>query len=271
MESTVILPGVANTVAFWYELDVDEYAVVSNAPARVQQQQGQRQQQGQKRQQQGQQQGQGQQQEQHQQEQQQGQQRQQQQQQEQGQGQQQAPLPPQHQHQHQQFYRGSRGQALQYLNSALPVAPGDSLPLTVTVSASSGGGGGISGGGGGGAGLRFGLADGVQGGVKVPRPPWLQEWGGGVAVESPHVQRVKYCDLLVADLLQRLPCGRFPSVSEDVKVMAAHCGALYLDPGVLGEVATRLCLLEDLYSQPQKLPSVLPEHVDGGGGWKAWG
>lgn len=44
------------------------------------------------------------------------------------------------------------------------------------------------------------------------------EWGGGASVENPHRQRVLYCELLVQDLLQRLPASRFPSVEEDLKV-----------------------------------------------------
>ena len=37
----------------------------------------------------------------------------------------------------------------------------------------------------------------------APRAPWLEEWGGGVSVENPHVQRSRYFDLVAADALQR--------------------------------------------------------------------
>ncbi len=30
-------------------------------------------------------------------------------------------------------------------------------------------------------------------------------------LDNPHVQRLRYCELLVKDFLQRLPGGRFPS------------------------------------------------------------
>lgn len=33
-----------------------------------------------------------------------------------------------------------------------------------------------------------------------------------MSVENPHVQRVQYCRLLVADFLQRVPSGRRPSI-----------------------------------------------------------
>ncbi|GFH10104.1 TPR_REGION domain-containing protein [Haematococcus lacustris] len=43
-----------------------------------------------------------------------------------------------------------------------------------------------------------------------------EEWGGGVSIENPHVQRLSYCKLIEADLLQRLPSGRGHSVTRDV-------------------------------------------------------
>jgi hypothetical protein len=33
----------------------------------------------------------------------------------------------------------------------------------------------------------------------VDKPPWRITWGGGASVESPHFQRVHYCELLVRD------------------------------------------------------------------------
>ncbi|GLC34375.1 hypothetical protein PLESTM_000188400 [Pleodorina starrii] len=146
-----------------------------------------------------------------------------------------------------------RCQALQYLDCALPVA----LP----------GGGGdsdTSGGGGGGrtvvlhaqrttAGIRFGLRPGV--GVPVPRPPFKVEWGGGVSIENPHVQRARYCQLLVSEWLQRLPRigggggGATTSIAADLAPLWRHCGSLALDPVALAEVTHRLTLLERLYGK----------------------
>lgn len=140
---------------------------------------------------------------------------------------------------------GCRGQALQYLDAALPVQPGPHslgvidrvssiqgasctgvwIPIHVENSSLSG--------------LRFSLPEDI--GAPVPKAPWLVspklnrqgifcsaadvvflsmqvEWGGGASVENPHRQRVLYCELLIKDLLQRLPSGRFPSVEEDMKV-----------------------------------------------------
>ncbi|GAX85623.1 hypothetical protein CEUSTIGMA_g13038.t1 [Chlamydomonas eustigma] len=98
-------------------------------------------------------------------------------------------------------------------------------------------------------------------GIHVPKSPWKVEWGGGASIENPHRQRVLYCELLVKDLLQRLPCGRFPSVEEDFKVMEAHCGSLYLDSTSIAEAWHELCLMEVLYRNPSRFPSVLPEHI----------
>ena len=36
------------------------------------------------------------------------------------------------------------------------------------------------------------------------------------------------------------------------QVMAAHCGALFLDPRSLAEVGHELCLLEKLYREPHR-------------------
>ena len=43
----------------------------------------------------------------------------------------------------------------------------------------------------------------------VEKPPWKIEWGGGASVESPHFQRVHYCELLVRatlDVFRVYPC-----------------------------------------------------------------
>ncbi|MEW5319762.1 MAG: hypothetical protein WDW38_010893 [Sanguina aurantia] len=146
--------------------------------------------------------------------------------------------------QQQQQPRHHWGQALQYLDCALPVQPGSRVPLILNRDGSK---------------LHFTLRPGV--GLPVPRPPWKIEWGGGSSVENPHFQRLHYCKLLIADFLQRLPSGRFPSVAADMKILSAHCGSLFLDPQALAETTHTLTLLESLFKQPHLVPGVLPEAV----------
>lgn len=38
----------------------------------------------------------------------------------------------------------------------------------------------------------------------VEKPPWTITWGGGASVESPHFQRVHYCELLVRGCVQQV-------------------------------------------------------------------
>jgi type III protein arginine methyltransferase len=47
----------------------------------------------------------------------------------------------------------------------------------------------------------------------------------------------------VRDFLQRVKCGRFPPIEKDMKMVAAHCGSLFLDPAALSQVpaACTLC------------------------------
>lgn len=40
----------------------------------------------------------------------------------------------------------------------------------------------------------------------------------------------------VRDFLQRVKCGRFPPIEKDMKMVAAHCGSLFLDPAALSQV-----------------------------------
>lgn len=80
------------------------------------------------------------------------------------------------------------------------------------------------------------------------------EWGGGVSIENPHVQRARYCQLLVAEWLQRLPRvgGRgsgATSIYADLAPLWRHCGSLALDSVALAEVTHRLTLLESLYGR----------------------
>lgn len=79
------------------------------------------------------------------------------------------------------------GQALQYLDRAVQVAPGRKLALLARREDGR---------------LRFALRQGV--GEPVGRAPWKIEWGGGASIENPHFQRVHYCELLVSRGLVQL-------------------------------------------------------------------
>ena len=81
----------------------------------------------------------------------------------------------------------------------------------------------------------------------APRAPWLVTWGGGASVESPHRQRVHYCELLVSEFLQRVKCRRFPPIANDLATMVKHAGSLHLDGSCLEESFHELCLLESLH------------------------
>ncbi|CAG9462617.1 unnamed protein product [Pedinophyceae sp. YPF-701] len=124
------------------------------------------------------------------------------------------------------------GQGLQHLDAAVRVSPGQRVTVLVRRD-----GGSI-------APVRFALREGV--GALVPRPPWLEEWGGGTSVENPHVQRPKYCDLLLSDFLMRCRGGAKAAIRDDLAVPAAQCGALFLDAASLRQTAHELALLEDL-------------------------
>ena len=50
--------------------------------------------------------------------------------------------------------------------------------------------------------MRFSLRN--NDGVMVAKAPWKIQLGGGASVESPHFQRVHYCELLLGDFVQRL-------------------------------------------------------------------
>ena len=47
----------------------------------------------------------------------------------------------------------------------------------------------------------------------------------------------------VRDFLQRVKCGRFPPIEKDMKMVAAHCGSLFLDPAALSQVPAGCRLL----------------------------
>jgi protein arginine N-methyltransferase 7 len=100
--------------------------------------------------------------------------------------------------------------------------------------------------------LRFSLRQGV--GEWAGRAPWKVEWGGGSSVENPHFQRVHYCDLLVRDFLQRCRSGRFPPIEGDVRMVLAHSGSLFLDPGAVQEAGHELVVLERMHAAPEFSP-----------------
>lgn len=100
--------------------------------------------------------------------------------------------------------------------------------------------------------VNFSLRQGI--GEWVGRAPWKVEWGGGASVENPHFQRVHYCELLVRDFLQRCRSRRFPPIEGDVKMVLAHCGSLFLDPGALQDAGHELVVLEKLHVSPEFSP-----------------
>lgn len=53
--------------------------------------------------------------------------------------------------------------------------------------------------------------------------------------------------LQVRDFLQRVKCGRFPPIEKDMRMVAAHCGSLFLDPAALSQAST----VFGLYAIPQ--------------------
>ena len=84
-------------------------------------------------------------------------------------------------------------------------------------------------------------------GVAVPRAPWLEEWGGGSSVENPHVQRVKYCELLVKEFVQKCRGDRYPTIERDMRMLVAHCGSLFLDTMALQEIFHALAVTEHVH------------------------
>ena len=107
--------------------------------------------------------------------------------------------------------------------------------------------------------LRFTLKEGV--GSWVGKAPWKIEWGGGASVESPHFQRVHYCELLVRDFLMRVRSKRFPPIEKDMRMMLANCGNLFLDPEFLQEVYHDLVVLEMLHGNPEFSPGATLQAV----------
>lgn len=141
------------------------------------------------------------------------------------------------------------GQALQYLERGVQVRAGKKIALLAKRQNSS---------------VHFSLKEGV--GSWVGKPPWKIEWGGGASVESPHFQRVHYCQLLVNDFLMRLRSKRFAPIEKDMKMILAHCGNLFLEPRSLTDVYHNLVMLEvyfdwDDFSPGAKVESMSKQYL----------
>ena len=134
------------------------------------------------------------------------------------------------------------GQSLQYLERAVQIKGGKKIAVLAKREADI---------------VRFSLKEGV--GSWVGKPPWKIEWGGGASVESPHFQRVHYCQLLVNDFLMRLRSKRFAPIEKDMRMILAHCGSLFLDPEALIDVYHRLVALELLHGAPEFSPGASME------------
>ena len=124
------------------------------------------------------------------------------------------------------------GQALQYLERGVQVRARKRVTLLAKREADR---------------VSFALKEGA--GAYVGKPPWKIEWGGGASVESPHFQRVHYCELLVGDYLMRLRSRRFPPIEKEMRMMMAHCGNLFLDPATIAETTHRFACLELVHDQ----------------------
>ena len=129
------------------------------------------------------------------------------------------------------------GQAVQYLDRAVPLSWTESNAKKVTLLARRDG-----------SKIHFKLRQGI--GQPVEKAPWKIEWGGGASVENPHYQRVHYCELLVRDFLMR--CHRFPTIEKDVNMVLAHCGSLFLDSESVQEAGQKLSTLQKLVLDSKK-------------------
>ena len=129
------------------------------------------------------------------------------------------------------------GQAVQYLERGVQVRANKKITLLARREADR---------------VRFSLKEGV--GAFVGKPPWKIEWGGGASVESPHFQRVHYCELLVGDYLMRLRSRRFPPIEKEMRMILAHCGNLFLDPEVIAEITHWFACLELVHGQQDFSP-----------------
>ena len=78
-------------------------------------------------------------------------------------------------------------------------------------------------------------------------------------MESPHFQRVHYCELLVNDFLMRLKSKRFPPIEKEMRMILAHSGNLFLDPAVISEVYHLFACMELVYGQQEWSPGASME------------
>ena len=136
------------------------------------------------------------------------------------------------------------GQALQYLERGVQVEAGKKITVLAKRENNQ---------------IRFSLREGV--GSWVGKSPWKIQWGGGASVESPHFQRVHYCELLVRDFLMRVRSKRFPPIEKDMKMVLAHCGSLLLDPATLAEVYHEFVILEAVHGTPEFSPGATMESL----------
>jgi protein arginine N-methyltransferase 7 len=134
------------------------------------------------------------------------------------------------------------GQAIQYLERGVQVRSKKKVTLLAKREADR---------------VTFNLKEGV--GAYVGKPPWKIEWGGGASVESPHYQRVHYCDLLVSDYLMRLRSKRFPPIEKEMKMILAHCGNLFLDPATISEMYHHFACLELVHGEVEFSPGASME------------
>ena len=66
-------------------------------------------------------------------------------------------------------------------------------------------------------------------------------------MENPHVQRVKYCELLVKEFVQKCRGDRYPTIERDMRMLVAHCGSLFLDTMALQEIFHALAVTEHVH------------------------
>ena len=146
--------------------------------------------------------------------------------------------PPKQENQKEHYW----GQAVQYLERGVQVQGSKKITLLARRESDR---------------VSFTLKEGV--GAFVGKPPWKIEWGGGASVESPHFQRVHYCELLVGDFLMRLRSKRFPPIEKEMRMILAHCGNLFLDPAVVEEITHWFACLELVHGQQDFSPGASME------------
>jgi hypothetical protein len=78
--------------------------------------------------------------------------------------------------------------------------------------------------------------------IPVPRPPWLETWGGGSSIENPHVQRVEYCRLVLAEFKQRTRRnkGLIKALSAEIDLMRMNSKSLFLELSCIDEIEAEI-------------------------------